>query len=242
MSEIGTVPQLRSGALRQWLARRRAIFAAMPKPSPAEAASRTAGRASQALAELAHDIRASETVSLGKLIDRLGPASLGLVLLMLTIPAIIPIPGPVGMVLGSCLALVAVQVMAGATRIWLPALLRRRSLPTGFVVKAIEAVNPWLIRLEGRLTPRRWMTLSGRAARPFLGTCILALAIIITLPIPLGNILPVIALAMLSLALLERDGVAVMCAAITSMIAIVWTGMLVLFGAQAIEAVWTFLS
>jgi len=32
MSEIEKVARLRSGALRQWLARRRAIFTALPKP------------------------------------------------------------------------------------------------------------------------------------------------------------------------------------------------------------------
>jgi hypothetical protein len=242
MLETSTVPQLRSPALRQWLARRRATLAALPKAEPAIQPVQVAGRASQALSELARNIEGDDMVSLGVLIDRLGSASLGLVLLMLTIPAVIPIPGPVGMVLGSCLALVAVQVMAGATRIWLPTILRRRSLPTRSVVKAVEAVNPWLVRFERRLTPRRWMSMSGRAARPFLGFCILAMAIIITLPIPLGNILPVIALAMLSLALLERDGVAVMWAAITSMIAIVWTVALVLFGAEALTAVWTLVS
>jgi len=239
MSETTTVPQFRSPAMRQWLTRRKVTLAALPKSEPTEQLAPAAGRASQALAELARDVCASETVSLGALIDRLGSASLGLVLLMTTVPAIIPIPGPVGMVLGSCLALVAVQVMSGATRIWLPAILRRRSLPTKFVVKAVAAVTPWLVRFERRLTPRRWMSLSGRVARPFIGLCILMMAIIITLPIPLGNVLPVIALAMLSLALLERDGVAVMWAVIMSIIAIIWTGLLVLFGARALEASFT---
>jgi hypothetical protein len=198
-----------------------------------------AGRASQTLTGMVQAIRESETITLGKLIDRVGPASLGLVLLMLTIPAIIPIPGPVGMILGSCLALVAVQVIACSTRIWLPAVLRRRRLPTRFVVKAIEAVIPWLARCERRLSPRRWMMMSGRYARPFLGLCILAMAIIITLPIPFGNLAPVIALAVLALALIERDGVAVMWALALSAAAIVWTAALVMFGAQVLEALWT---
>ena len=83
------------------------------------------------------------------------------------------------------------------------------------------------------------MALSGRIARPFLGLAILAMAVIITLPIPLGNILPVIALAMLALALLERDGVAVLWALAMSLVAIVWTIVLVLFGARIVEAMWS---
>jgi hypothetical protein len=65
------------------------------------------------------------------------------------------------------------------------------------------------------------------------------MALIITLPIPLGNILPVIALAMLALALLERDGVAVLWALAMSLVAIVWTIVLVLFGARIVEVTWS---
>lgn len=238
MSEFTTLPQFRSPALRRWLARRRTVLAAIPKPGPVEQRTPPAGRASQTLSGLVEAIRTTETISLGEIIDRLGSASLGLVLLMLTIPAIIPIPGPVGMILGSCLALVAVQVMAGATRIWLPQTLRRRGLPTRFVVKAIQFVTPWLAWCESRLSPRRWIKLSGRIARPFLGLCIFAMAIIITLPIPFGNVVPVIALALLAVALIERDGVGVMWALALSAAAIVWTGALMMFGAQVLEALW----
>jgi len=63
--------------------------------------------------------------------------------------------------------------------------------------------------------------------------------VIITLPIPLGNILPVIALAMLALALLERDGVAVLWALAMSLFAIFWAIVLVLFGARIVEAMWS---
>lgn len=107
-----------------------------------------------------------------------------------------------------------------------------------FVVTAITKVAPWLERFERRLSPRRWMMLSGRRARPFIGLAILAMAVIITLPIPFGNVLPVVALAMLALALLERDGLAVLWALGMSLVAIVWTGVLVLFGAQVLEMLW----
>ena len=200
-----------------------------------------AGVASQRLARLANAIDGQKQVSIGEVIDRLGPSSLGLVLLILTIPAIIPIPGPVGMVLGSCLSLVALQVIIGARRVWLPRWLRERGLPARFIRASITKIVPWLERFERQLSPRRWMALSGRLARPFLGLAILAMAVIITLPIPLGNILPVVALAMLALALLERDGVAVLFAVAMSMVAIVWTFVLVFFGTRLFEAVWALL-
>lgn len=188
---------------------------------------------------MARDIAPRAQVSIGDVVDQLGASSLGLILLILTIPAIIPIPGPIGIILGSCLALVAVQVIVGARRVWLPTWLRDRNLPTRFVAAAIVRIVPWLERFERRLSPRRWMMLSGRVARPFLGLAILAMAVIITLPIPFGNVLPVVVLAMLALALLERDGVAVLLALGMSLVAIVWTALLVLFGVQIVEALWS---
>lgn len=208
-------------------------------PSASDAIDQSVGGvASQRLVLLAREIGPQAQISIGAVVDQLGSSSLGLILLILTIPAIIPIPGPIGIILGSCLALVALQVVVGAKRVWLPGWLRSCNLPTRFVTAAIARIVPWLERFERRLSPRRWMMLSGRVARPFLGLAILAMAVIITLPIPFGNILPVVALAMLALALLERDGVAVLVALGMSLVAIICTGMLLLFGVQALEALW----
>ncbi len=216
---------------------------AQDEPSPSDAIGQSVGGvASQRLLLLAREIGPRAQVSIGDVVDQLGASSLGLILLILTIPAIIPIPGPIGIILGSCLALVAVQVVAGAKRVWLPGWLRSCNLPTRFVTAAIARIVPWLERFERRLSPRRWMMLSGRVARPFLGLAILAMAVIITLPIPSGNVLPVVALAMLALALLERDGVAVLLALGMSLVAIVWTGLLVMFGVQIVEALWSLLT
>lgn len=235
-SRLNPALRARAAAQAELRAARRAAQVSLAKDKLA--GQPPGGVASQRLMRLAQAIAAQERVSIGAVIDRLGPSSLGLVLLILTIPAIIPIPGPVGMVLGSCLALVALQVIAGTRRVWLPRWLRKRGLPTRFVSAAIARIVPWLERFERRLSPRRWMVLSGRLARPFLGLAIFAMAVIITLPIPLGNILPVIALAMLALALLERDGIAVLWALAMSLVAIVWTILLVIFSAQILEALW----
>lgn len=209
------------------------------EPSARDAIGQSVGGvASQRLVLLTRDIAPQTQVSIGNVVDQLGSSSLGLILLILTIPAIIPIPGPIGIILGSCLALVAVQVIAGAKRVWLPGWLRSCNLPTRFITASIARIVPWLERFERQLSPRRWKMLSGGVARPFLGLAILAMAVIITLPIPFGNVLPVVVLAMLALALLERDGVAVLLALGMALVAIVWTEVLLLFGAQMLETLW----
>lgn len=48
--------------------------------------------------------------------------------------------------------------------------------------------------------------LSSRLAEKVLGVFCLSLALILILPIPLGNMLPSLAIALIGLGLLERDG------------------------------------
>ena len=69
----------------------------------------------------------------------------------------------------------------------------------------VRRIAPWLQRGERMLRPRlSWL------ARPpmewLIGAVCLLLAIVLTLPIPLGNILPALAISVLALAILERDG------------------------------------
>lgn len=130
--------------------------------------------------------------------------------------------------------MVAIQVITGARRMWLPGWLRRRSLPSPVVITAIERSLPWLAWCEQALAPRRLMALSGKIARPILGLAVLAMALVIVLPIPFGNIVPVIAIGLLALAILERDGIAVIAALAMTVLGLVWTAILFAFGAQVL--------
>ncbi|PZR84115.1 MAG: hypothetical protein DI537_33700 [Stutzerimonas stutzeri] len=60
------------------------------------------------------------------------------------------------------------------------------------------------------------------------------MALVIVLPIPFGNIVPVIAIGLLALAILERDGIAVIAALAITVLGLVWTAILFAFGAQVL--------
>ena len=67
-------------------------------------------------------------------------------------------------------------------------------------------ILPWLTFVERFLRPRLW-PLSRLAGERLVGVISLLLGIIIVLPIPLGNGPTAFAVALLGLALSERDGV-----------------------------------
>jgi len=173
-----------------------------------------------------------DRVSLGEMVDALGGAGIGLTILMLALPSFIPIPGlPTGVVFGAALAILSLQVMLGADRLVLPQRLRRFSLPRGPVVKGGLWVAPWFKRVEWLLKPR-WPALSGRLAHFILALPIFVHAIMIVLPIPLGNQLPALAVIAFAFGLIERDGVAILVGAVLSVIAVAWNTAVVFFGAE----------
>lgn len=65
-----------------------------------------------------------------------------------------------------------------------------------------------------------------------LGLVALALALLLSLPVPMGNLLPGIALAVLSLSIVERDGLVALIGYVLAALAVAWVGLL-LWGGKA---------
>lgn len=197
-------------------------------------------RASDLLAGLG-DAFPGPRVTLGDLMDRLGDAGIGMVLILLSLPAFIPTPGvPAGLVFGTAIALVAVQVLAGRHVLWLPERLRAQGLPRDMVVGGAA----WLagpFRAVERLLKPRLVRFTGRGALAFLAVPIFLLAAAIFLPIPFGNQLPAIALIAFGFGLIERDGLAVLAGIVLAVAALVWNGLVVLLGAEAAAAAFEWL-
>ena len=173
-----------------------------------------------------------DRVSIGELLEGLGRSALGLGLMVPALLALIPLPGPFGIVLGAMIAVIAIQVMAGQTRLRLPRFLAVRTIPSTPVAVAIRRFAAPLRWAERYSTPRRWLPLTGRGARVALGGPLLLMALALALPIPLGNALPAIALTVFAVGFIERDGLAILAALGLSVIALVWTTILILFGAE----------
>ena len=66
-------------------------------------------------------------------------------------------------------------------------------------------IIPWLGRAEKMLKPRLTF-LVHPPVEYLIGFLCLVLAIVLALPVPLGNILPALAICLFSFAILERDG------------------------------------
>jgi hypothetical protein len=147
-----------------------------------------------------------ERVSFGDIVDSLGRKSICVWLLVLALPMALPIQVPgISILFGVPLMLVSAQLMLGYRRAWLPQLLARRSIAGSDYVAMVARMQPTLRRLERLVRPRvSWLT-NGWARFP-VGLICFVLAAIITLPVPLGHVVPGTAICLLALGLMEGDG------------------------------------
>ena len=173
------------------------------------------------LSELAADTTRSR-VSIADLVAAMHGRAFGALLLVFGFPNALPaIPGTSG-ILGLPLLFLAFQMMLGRQP-WLPKVISLRSMSRDDFANLVERVNPWLERADRFTAPRLQFLVTPRAERA-IGAVVLLLAIVLTLPIPLGNMLPGLAICLIALGVLERDGL--------------WIGGGVLVGAVAVAVVW----
>lgn len=177
-------------------------------------------------------LKAGRVHAVGDIIDRFGQSGFGFVILLLALPALIPIPGPFGFVFGSCLALVSLQVLAGSQKLWLPNRVRAYVIDGGRLSSGIMHAADWLRWTERWVSPRRGPEWVVRHLRPVVGLPVLILALIVAIPIPFGNIVPCLALMLLALGLIAEDGLALVAGLGTGLVAVFWTIFLFAAGAS----------
>jgi len=149
-------------------------------------------------------------ISLGALRDALGDRCFGVLLFIFALPNLVPVNIPLlSAVLGLPLVLLAAQLSYGRHKPWFPDWLEAQSFPRLGLAAVVGKALPYLERVERLLRPRLTVLLSWTGER-LIGIAILVLAVVLTLPIPFANALPACAIAIFALAILEKDGLAVL--------------------------------
>ena len=86
------------------------------------------GVATARLTEMLELARKRGGLSIGEALEVMGSTGMAVTVLFLAIPALTPIPGPFGMVFGTALALISLQITFGRRSLWLPAVVRNRRI------------------------------------------------------------------------------------------------------------------
>lgn len=160
-----------------------------------------------------------ERISIGDLLEALRHRALGALMFIFAVPTALPMPPGVSAILGAPLLFLTAQLMLGM-RPWLPKIVTERSLSRVDFEKVVAKVAPWLAKAESVMKPRL-QVLAVRPAVHLIGLVALIMSIILFLPIPLGNMLPSVAICILSLGILERDGVWILIGVMVAVVSVV---------------------
>jgi hypothetical protein len=151
--------------------------------------------------------------------DRAGAA----LLFVFAFPNILPTPPGVATILGLPIIFLSAQMVLGRPP-HLPRLIAERSMATAQVRQLVARALPHLHRAESLLR-HRWPLLTAPLAERLLGVICLALAILLSLPVPLGNLLPSLSVCILALAIMERDGLWVLAGLGAAVVSFLWLGL-----------------
>ena len=167
-------------------------------------------RTSEVLTRLAAG--ADERLSVGWILSGLGDRSFSILIVLLGLPNCIPMPPPIPLLCAFLLIAVGMQMLIGLRAPWLPGYVLNRSVARTDFVRASEKALPWLQKLELYTRPRlQWF--SNGAAELAIGLLLIALAIGLVLAAPfIGQIPWGIAVCLVGLGLVERDGVLIIAA------------------------------
>lgn len=144
----------------------------------------------------------SKTISLGYLIEQFKSRSFGGLLLILSILALLPV---ISFIAGMLIFIVGIQMLLGFTIPFLPKFIMQQKLDKRSFEAFVDRAIPWLVRFEHYIRPR-WFFFTNTISQRLLGSLICLLSLVSLMPLPFSNMPPSIALILISLGILERDG------------------------------------
>ena len=152
----------------------------------------------------------SERLTVGDIVAVLRDRAFALLVVLLGLPNCLPMPPPIPLVCGLVLLVIAIQIVAGMTAPWLPRRLLNQSIARETVEKAVTRAVPLLRRLE-RWSRPRLSVFDGAIGMRGMGVLILALALALIVAPPFFGQIPLgLAVSLIGLGLVERDGFVVL--------------------------------
>lgn len=189
-------------------------------------------RISVLLRRIAEEGEPTDPISFAMLAERMGDRGFGVILFIWSLPNMIPLPG-ISSLFGMLIAVTGGQMVLGHRRPWLPKALLGRSVRRADFARMVDRAQPYLERFERFCKPRLTVVPQGLAER-LVGLLLVVLGFVLLLPLVGANLLPAIGVAILSLGLIEADGVMVLAGVAASAIALAVFALIVGTGLYAV--------
>lgn len=149
----------------------------------------------------------SAPLPLHEVLEQFSRRGFGLLLLLVTLPAFLPLPAGAGAISGPLAALLGAQLLFGMRRPWLPRRMANYAIPALRLQALARRIGPWLRRLEHVSRPRWEILILSLPGSMLCGLMVVLLGVLLSLPVPLTNYPLALLIIGYAVALIERDGV-----------------------------------
>ena len=166
-------------------------------------------------------------VSLAWIMAQLHERAFGLFLLVLALPCCIPFLYGIPQIVALPLMFVSAQILMGRNHPWLPARLAARTVSSEGLQSLSDRAGPWLRRIEAISKPRFGQCTRAPLDR-IVGLALVVFSASILVPLPGTNTVPGMAVVIVAMGLLQRDGILVV---LGMMLGTAWVGTLIFAGA-----------
>ncbi len=170
----------------------------------------SSNRSSDTLLALVHNKKFSGDLTFQTILYALGERAFGIILLFFALPNALPlsaVPG-VSVVFSVPIAIIAWQMIFSRKTLWLPKAIAQRTIHHDTIIKVVHRALPYLIKIERFLKPR-WRFMTSRYMEMVHGSLILCLSLLLMLPIPFSNFILSMLIILVSLGLIEKDGLVI---------------------------------
>ena len=182
-------------------------------------------------------------LALRRIVEHLHFRGLPALIVLLCVPFLFPVSIPgLSIPFGLAIALCGLRLGIGHG-LWMPEFLLRREVSPELLRKLVGGAAAFYRRVEKLVRPRMHFLQRWPGMLNLLGFMIMAGGIMLGLPIPipLTNTLPAIAVALMALGMMERDGVVILLGYFFALLAVLYLVLIALVGLAGMKQLWTWM-
>lgn len=197
----------------------------------------TPKRLSDLLTEVLEELNEDGAISIKEFEETMRGRGFALFILLLAVPFMQPIPLPLlSTPFGVAIAILGFRIACGQ-RPWLPGFILKREISGKLLGRIVRIALKGARFFERFARPRmaflqKWPGLRNLIG---IGICAGGIVLCLPLPVPFSNTIPGWSVALLTLGLIERDGVMVLLGYFTGLLAIGYVALLFFLGKEGVE-------
>lgn len=157
-------------------------------------------------------------IGMDALLEAFHERGFGLATLLFATPLALPVPKPPGIssIFAVPLLLLTVQQALGRHTVWLPGFIRRKTIDRGKFITLLDKGMPWVEKTEYLVRPRLEFVTCGKFSQ-LVGVLGTIMSLFIMIPLPGTNTVPGMGIALMSIGIMMRDGLAIIVGAVLGM-------------------------